>query len=73
MELIGIEHDVSIENVVLSKENSKSLLLNLGVDYACVDKNEKIFLKESILQKKFSEFNNAAQVLEIINNSNIIL
>ena len=69
LELIGMEHDVSIENVVLSKENSKALLANLGIDDALVDKNNKIFLKEYISQKKFNEFNNATQVLEIINKS----
>ncbi|MBI2056950.1 DNA polymerase II large subunit [Candidatus Pacearchaeota archaeon] len=69
LELIGIEHDVGIENVVLTKENSKALLANLGVDYNFVDKSEKIFLKEHILQKKFKEFNNATSILEIINNS----
>ena len=69
MELIGIEHDVSIENVVLSEENSKALLANLGIDYNFVDRNEKIFLKEYILQKKFNEFDNAVPVLEILNKS----
>lgn len=33
LELLGVEHDVVIENVVLSTENSKILLFNLGVDY----------------------------------------
>ena len=31
LELLGIEHDVTIEDVVLSKENSKALFVNLGM------------------------------------------
>lgn len=34
LELIGCEHGVSIENVVISKEIAKALLFNLGVDYS---------------------------------------
>ena len=67
LELIGIEHDVSIENVVLSKENSKALLANLGIDDAFVDKNENFFLKEAVSQKKFNEFSESVAILEIIN------
>ncbi|MDP2673028.1 MAG: DNA polymerase II large subunit [Nanoarchaeota archaeon] len=69
LELLGIEHDVSIENVVLSKENSKALLANLGIDDNFINGKEKIFLKEYIAQKKFNEFTNAVGILEIINKS----
>jgi len=31
---LGIEHEVTIENVVLSEENSKAFLLNLGIELA---------------------------------------
>jgi len=34
LELLGIEHEVTIENVVLSEENSKAFLLNLGIELA---------------------------------------
>ncbi len=67
LEILGIEHDVSIENVVLNKENSKALLVNLGLDYNLADKNENFFLKEYISQKKFNEFESSEKVLEIIN------
>ncbi|MEK6823692.1 MAG: DNA polymerase II large subunit [Nanoarchaeota archaeon] len=74
LEILGIEHEVSIENVVLNKENSKALLTNLGISYELGDNDEKIFLKEYILQKKFNEFDNAIEVLEIINKvSNFII
>src|SRR3989344_337399 len=68
LELIGIEHEVSIENVILSKENSKALLTNFGVDYKIIDSAEKIFLKDYFNVKKFNEFNNYSSVLEIVNN-----
>ncbi len=75
LELIGIEHEVSTENVVLTKENSKSLLVNLGIDYELVDKNNpeevspgvNFFLKEHLAQKKFEEFSSSIGILEIIN------
>ena len=75
LELIGIAHEVSTENVVLTKENSKSLLTNLGIDYELVNKNDsegvspgvKIFLKEHLAQKKFEEFSDSIGILEIIN------
>ncbi len=47
LELLGIEHDVTIENVVLSEENSKALLTNLGVNYNLLEENEKL-LKDAV-------------------------
>ncbi len=67
LEILGVEHDVSIENVVLSKENSKALLANLGIDDNLVDKNEKIFLKEFVFQKNFDEFKESDEILERVN------
>jgi len=32
LELLGIEHNVTIENVVLSEEDSKAFLVNLGIE-----------------------------------------
>jgi len=32
LELLGVEHQVTIENVVINEENSKALLINLGLD-----------------------------------------
>ncbi|MBS3124559.1 DNA polymerase II large subunit [Candidatus Woesearchaeota archaeon] len=67
LEILGIEHEVSIENVVLTKESSKALLANLGIDYNFADKNEKIFLKEFLSQNGFNELSELIEVLEIIN------
>ena len=37
LELLGIEHDVTIENVVLTEENSKALFINLGIDFSVLE------------------------------------
>ncbi len=62
LELLGVEHEVTVENVVLSRENSQALLLGLGLDYNLVE-GEKVLLKDLIDVEKFSGEN----VLEIIN------
>ena len=49
LELLGIEHDVTIENVVLSEENSKALFANLGTDLNILEKRE--FLLNEIIEK----------------------
>ncbi|MCL5018253.1 MAG: DNA polymerase II large subunit [Candidatus Pacearchaeota archaeon] len=61
LELLGVEHDVTIENVVLNETNSKALLLNLGID---ISDFEKINLAE-IDEKKFVSENS---VIEILNS-----
>ena len=44
LELIGVEHKVSIENVIISESKTKALLANLGIkDF---DKIPKVFLKD---------------------------
>ena len=64
LELIGIEHDVTIENVVLNKENSKALFINLGIDTEILE-GEQIYLNEIINPDKY-DLNKP--VLEIINS-----
>jgi len=64
LELLGIEHEVTIENVVLSKEDSKALLLNLGINYSVIDSEEDFLFSEKLKIKNFDENNS---VLEIIN------
>lgn len=48
MELLGIEHEVVIENVIVNEENSKALLLNLGIDFNIL--NQEKVLNEEILR-----------------------
>jgi len=44
LELIGIEHQVGIENVIINETNSKALLANLGIKN--FDKIPKVFLED---------------------------
>ncbi len=64
LELLGVEHEVTIENVVINLENSQALFSNLGVDY-------KILEGESCLLEDFLDINKYGQdkeILEIINS-----
>ncbi|MEK6829944.1 MAG: DNA polymerase II large subunit [Nanoarchaeota archaeon] len=64
LELLGIEHEVTIEDVVLSKENSKALFINLGMDIQVLEKEGQL-PSEIIDQTKFDR---EKSVLEIINS-----
>ncbi len=66
LELLGVEHDVTIENVVLTEETSKALLSNLGIlsdvlemKRDIVDEIEKI----SIKMKNFNDVLSAVQAV----------
>ncbi len=63
LELLGVEHDVTTENVVLSENLSKSLLTNLGIPLKIL---EKKFLSEEInnISNKIKDYKD---VLEAIN------
>ncbi len=63
LELLGIEHTVTIENVVLNNKDSKALFANLGVDLVLLDSNE-CFLNSLIDEKKYFL---EKDVLEVIN------
>src|SRR3989344_6318330 len=61
LELLGLEHNVTIENVVIEKVASKALLLNLGADYKILEKdsdNKNVEIRDFDFEKN---------VLEIIN------
>ncbi len=64
LELLGLEHEVTIENVVLSEKNSKSLLANLGLNF---DLRNSRNLRNDILEieKKINFENN--NLLEEVN------
>lgn len=64
LELLGLEHEVTIENVVIGYETSKALLANLSVDWNILDGEDS--LKEVINPDKFDE---DKPVLEIINRN----
>jgi len=66
LELLGIEHEVSIENVILDKENSKALLFNLGLDYNLIEK-EDVRMEELINLSKYDIIDEEKEVLELLN------
>ncbi|MFW6283222.1 MAG: DNA polymerase II large subunit, partial [Minisyncoccales bacterium] len=71
LELIGIEHSVSIEHVVIEKQKSKALLINLGIDPKIIDDTEgsdiskRIYLKDYFNEKY--DINNK-NILEFLNS-----
>jgi len=64
LEILGVEHEVTIENVVLSRENSKVLFINLGFDLNLLNEEERL-LNDFVDAEKF---NIDKSVLEIIND-----
>ncbi|MFH1326568.1 MAG: DNA polymerase II large subunit [archaeon] len=64
LELLGVEHEVTIENVVLNSEESKAFLFNLGIDVGIL-KQGSVFLKDKI---DFSHFNKEREVIELVND-----
>ena len=67
LELIGLEHEVTLENVVINELNSKRLFLNLGLDCSLFDKSDFLF-SEVFDKEDFDKISNINQsVLEIIN------
>jgi DNA polymerase II large subunit len=62
LELLGISHEVTIENVVLSETTSRALFVNLGIDLNIFE-NEKFLLKDLDLDRYFID----GDVLEIVN------
>ncbi len=69
LELLGVEHEVVIENVVLNEENSKAFLCNLGFDFN-LEYKKSYFLEQDVgeIEKLLKKRNNAGKVLEIIND-----
>jgi len=68
LELLGVQHEVITENVVLDEEESKAFLFNLGVDLIVLEQ-ENFFMKEIIekLEEKVLLGNITGGVLEKIN------
>ncbi len=67
LELLGLEHDVTIENVVIDREKSRALFVNLGLDLD-VFESEDCFLKDEMnldhIAEKSKDFES---VFEIVN------
>ncbi len=80
LELLGIEHEVTLENVVLEKQESNILFLNLGLDLEILNQ-EGHLLQEFLDKSKFEttkinpEDNSEIKksVLEIINSNSCVV
>lgn len=62
LEMLGVSHEVTIENIVLNEIDSKSLLLNLGIDFSF---SEKTFLKDFVEKMNLE----GEEPLGIVNNN----
>ncbi|MEK6875411.1 MAG: DNA polymerase II large subunit [Nanoarchaeota archaeon] len=68
LELLGVEHEVTIENVVLSSEISKALFINLGLNLDLLE-DENFHLKDFFEGKEMNfsvDGNSEKPVLDII-------
>ncbi len=65
LELLGIPHEVTIENIVINKNHSKSLMVNLGFDLDIFEEKQLLVDLIDISKFKFKEFEN---VLDLINS-----
>ena len=63
LELLGVEHEVTIENIVINEDESNALLLNLGIEVLSY-KNSV----EEVKNKINSLINQRENVLDIINS-----
>jgi DNA polymerase II large subunit len=63
LELLGVEHDVTIENVVINKETSRVLFFNLGIDLGILDKG--CLLKDEF---SFDSYDFEKEPLDFINS-----
>ncbi len=66
LELLGIEHEVTIENVVLGEENSKAVLANFGVSLDLLSK------EECILKDAFEQLNKKLIVESVEKNKDVL-
>jgi len=66
LELLGVEHEVTTENVVLDEELSSVLLVNLGLDINFLKKDE-FLLKDSILELSL-KLGQGKSVFELVNS-----
>jgi DNA polymerase II large subunit len=73
LELLGVEHEVSIENIILDEKNAASLLANLGIDFYSFEQKSGNFgyklINEitSLVNKVNSEELKEFKILEIVN------
>lgn len=66
LELLGVEHEVSIENVIINKENSKALFANLGLDYNLMEEEDVSF--HNTIEPTRYNLNEEKSVLDFVND-----
>lgn len=67
LEILGIPHEISTENVLLSEEDSRALFLNLGLDLELFNDEDKFIEKEVNFLAEKSMKLEEKDVLKIIN------
>jgi DNA polymerase II large subunit len=69
MELIGLEHEVTLENIVINNKNALALLLNFGLDSSMLKNNSCKLFEEfnSLISRLNEEEFKDKSVLESIN------
>ncbi|MBD3247299.1 DNA polymerase II large subunit, partial [Candidatus Pacearchaeota archaeon] len=70
LELLGVEHDVSIENVIVNEKNSQALFANLGLDLNLLNIEEKN-LNEVLDKRHFQMGNSVLEAVNIVSNFEI--
>ena len=65
LELLGVPHEVTVENVVIDKLNSKDLMVNLGFDLSIFEEKDLLVDLIDISKFKFKSFEN---ILDLINS-----
>ena len=68
LELLGVPHEIGIENVILSETDSKALLANLGVNFKLLEQENYFIEKEinEIVEKIINFSNEDKEVLKAI-------
>lgn len=69
LELLGIEHQVTIENVVLNKIDSKTFLVNLGISLNVLERDECLLkdFVDTLTGTSEKKYDLDRSVLEIVN------
>lgn len=67
LELLGVEHEVTLENVVIRKDEAKALLFNIGIDFY---EGELEAMFDSII-KKIPREGNALEAVNILAGADI--
>ncbi|MDO8528447.1 MAG: hypothetical protein Q7S06_00975, partial [Nanoarchaeota archaeon] len=67
LELLGVEHDVVIENVIINEKIGKALFSNLGIDFNLLDK------EEYFLEKEFEELDLKIRKLTITEQGDLMI